>query len=220
MKKSRKEPKEMSEGNLFVAAKIFWPEGEWIPQKKYKYDPGNKRKHYQTDCASEKLKTVLEYEGPPHYRDVWKGKKDEERKQFFIDMGYKFLRWPYYLQLTKDVAKHFFENSYSDEKYQKAIIDIYKTDRPELVLSPGLHESEHTPANFTSFGVRRFMKELDELPKSAKAQVAESLRRYINSVDDKYLVIGEQDSFEDLLKMSISKEELKVSYHYSPVDNG
>ena len=37
------------------------------------------------------------------------------------------------------------------------------------------------------------------LPTSVTTQVAESLRRYIADVDDKYLVIGEQPEFEHLL---------------------
>ena len=57
------------------------------------------------------------------------------------------------------------------------------------------------------------MQELDELPKSAKAQLAEGLRRYIKSVDDKYLVIGEQESFIDLLKTPITEDELKIFYY-------
>jgi len=206
---------EMSERNLFVMVQIFWPNGDWLSQKRYRYDPVNKRKFYQTDCSSEKMKIIWEYEGPDHYGDVWKLKKDEERKRYFIDIGYKFLRWPYYLQLTKDVAKYFFENSYTEERYQNAITQVYGVDREEFILSPGLHSSRRTPANYTANGVRRFMKELDEFPKSVKAQVAESLRRYIENVEDKYLVIGEQDTFQDLLKTPITKEELNIFYHHS-----
>ena len=57
------------------------------------------------------------------------------------------------------------------------------------------------------------MKELDELPRSAKAQLAEGLRRYIEAVDDKYLVIGEQESFVKLLQTPISEEDLKIHYY-------
>ena len=148
-----------------------------------------------------------------HYENVWKLKRDEERAQYFENIGYKFLRWPYWLQLTKDVAKYYFEKSYTEDKYLEAIKKIYKVDKPEFVLSPGLHESKNTPANYVANGVRRFMKELDELPRSAKAQLAEGLRRYIEDVGDKYLVIGEQESFQELLKTSTTKDDLKIYYY-------
>ena len=57
------------------------------------------------------------------------------------------------------------------------------------------------------------MKELNELPISAKAQLAEGLRRYIDDVGDKYLVIGEQKSFKELLEVPITKDDLKIYYY-------
>ena len=66
---------EMTEKNLLLVAQIFWPDGDWSSQKRYQYDPENKRRFYQTDCASEKMKVIWEYEGPPHYEDVWKLKR-------------------------------------------------------------------------------------------------------------------------------------------------
>ena len=204
---------EMTEKNLLLVAKIFWPDGDWSSQKRYQYDPENKRRFYQTDCASEKMKVIWEYEGPAHYENVWKLKRDEERAEYFRSIGYKFLRWPYWLQLTKDVAKHYFGKSFNEDKYLKAIKVVYKVDKPEFVLSPGLHESKNTPANYVANGVRRFMKELNELPISAKAQLAEGLRRYIDDVGDKYLVIGEQKSFKELLEVPITKDDLKIYYY-------
>ena len=204
---------EMTEKNLLITTKIFWPNGDWGSQKRFYYDPNNKRRFYKVDCFSDKMKIIWEYEGPDHYENVWKLRRDEEREQYFKKLGYKFLRWPYWLQLTIDVAKHFFGNDYTTKKYLSAIKKVYKVEKPEYVLSPGLHSSKNTPANFVAKGVRRFMQELDELPKSAKAQLAEGLRRYIKSVDDKYLVIGEQKSFIDLLKTPITEDELKIFYY-------
>ena len=204
---------EMTEKNLLITAKIFWPNGKWGSQKRFAYDPNNKRKYYMVDCFSDKMKIIWEYEGPDHYENVWKLKRDEERAEYFTNLDYKFLRWPYWLQLTKDVAKHYFGNDFSEKKYLKAIKEVYKVNKPEFVLSPGLHESKNTPANYVANGVRRFMKELDELPRSVKAQLAEGLRRYVEAVDDKYLIIGEQESFVKLLQTPISEEDLKIHYY-------
>ena len=70
------------------------------------------------DCYSDKMKIIWEYEGPDHYENVWKLKRDEERAEYFTNLGYKFLRWPYWLQLTKDVAKHYFGNDYSEKIFK------------------------------------------------------------------------------------------------------
>ena len=121
------------------------------------------------------------------------------------------------LALTSESAAvaYFIDDSkkLSQKKRNIAIKEIYKVDKPEFILSPGFHQSRNTPANYVANGVRRFMKELDELPSSAKAQLAEGLRRYIEDVGDKYLVIGEQKEFEDLLKTPITEDELNIYYH-------
>lgn len=208
---------EMTEMNLLVVARIFWPHGAWESQKRFYYDPDNRRKFYKVDCYSDTMKIIWEYEGPDHYEDVWKLKRDSERQSFFEDAGYQFLRWPYYLQLTKDVAVHFFGDAFSEKKYQEAIETVYGVTDCNFVLAPGLHTSRNTPANFVPRGVRRFFEELGFLPTSVTAQVAESLRRYIADVDDKYLVIGEQPEFEDLLTAIDQEASACVFYSRPPL---
>lgn len=207
---------EMTEANLLIVANIFWPKGEWDKQKRFYYDPVNRRKFYKVDCCSETMKMIWEYEGPDHYENVWKLKRDAERQSYFEATGYRFLRWPYYLQLTRDVARHYFGDAYSDGKYLEAIATVYGVADPNSVLSPGLHTSKNTPANFVPRGVRRFFQELNSLPDSVAAQVAESLRRYIAELDDRYLVIGEQPEFEELLKVQ-DQEACGRVYYSRPV---
>ena len=204
---------EMTEKNLFKTAKIFWPKGEWETQVRYYYDPSNRRKFYLVDCCSKLKKIVFEYEGPQHYENVWKLKRDEEREAYFNGIGYKFFRWPYYCQLTRDVAKYYFTNDYSEEKYLKAIEEVYGVKEERHILSPGLHQSKNTPANFVARGVRRYFDELDSFPPSVKAQVAECLRRYVKEIDDDYLVIGEGEEFKTLLETPISEKDLDIYFH-------
>ena len=51
------------------------------------------------------------------------------------------------------------------------------------------------------------------MPSSLRAQVAESLRRYIRDIDDPYLVIGEEKRFKNLVELPISKDELNIFFH-------
>ena len=61
---------EMTEMNLLVVARMFWPNGAWESQKRFYYDPDNRRKFYKVDCHSDTMKIIWEYEGPDHYEDV------------------------------------------------------------------------------------------------------------------------------------------------------
>lgn len=198
---------EMTEKNLLLLAKTFFPNAAWSGQKRFYYDPSNKRRFYKVDCFSETLKTVWEYEGPDHYNNVWKLKRDSERKEYFENLGYTFLRWPYYLQLTMDVAKHFFNENFTNERFKEAFTQIYKVKNPEFILSPGFHTTKNTPANYVPNGTRRFFSELESLPETVERQVAETLRRYISAVEDPYLVIGEEDEYQSLIKKDFLTED-------------
>ena len=123
------------------------------------------------------------------------------------------MRWPYYLQLTEDVARFIFEVDFTSEKYSDAIDIVYGATSQGGVLSPGLHTSKNTPANFVGPGVTRFFQELEGYPSSVRAQIAETLRRYIRDVGDKSLVVGDELEFKGLLNDEISVSELRVFFH-------
>jgi len=203
---------EMNEENLLVVSEIFWPTGDWVTQKRFYYDETNKRKFYKVDAFSKIKNIVWEYEGPNHYNDVWKIRRDEERKSYFVKNEFTFLRWPYYLQLTEDVAEFIFKKNFTSAKYHKAIKVVYGASSQMGVLAPGIHTSKNTPANFIGQGVKRFFLELDLYPSSVKAQIAESLRRYVKHVRDSSLVVGDELQFQELLNTEISERELKVFF--------
>ena len=216
IKNMNNKPKgEMNEKNLLVILKIFIPSKDWETQKRFKYDPYNNRKFYQVDVVSILKNVIWEYEGPDHYENVWKLKRDNERKLFFENEGFKFYRWPYFVQLTKDVAKHYFKNNYSDNKYKKAIQIVYGNNKEENILAPGFHTTKNTPANFVSKGTRRFLKELETLPKSLKHQVVHSIKLYIKEVDDPYLIIGEGPQYKKLLNINCEKKYLNIYYAHN-----
>ena len=98
------------------------------------------------------------------------------------DVVFKIIRIPYYVQLSKDVAKFLFkdlivhfskelknlpsEGFYSDEKYQMAISKVYKnmfTCKPAKseneVLACGLHGVVTFPSEFTEKGIEKMLKD-------------------------------------------------------------
>ena len=206
---------EMTEKNLLKVVSLFFEDGNWSTQKRFNYDPNNKRKFYQVDCYSEKYRIVWEYEGPDHYNNVWKIKRDRERKLYFLDQNYIFLRWPYYCQLTKDMARYFFKDHYTEHRYSKAIELVYGAEREEHILAPGFHSTKNIPANFITAGTRRFFSELNSFPISLKYQVAESLHRYIKIIGDQYMIIGEDQAYKDLLSETYPRKIINYFY-YNP----
>ena len=133
---------EMNEANLLVASEIFWPTGDWLTQKRFYYDETNKIKFYKVDAYSNLKNTVWEYEGPNHYNDVWKIRRDEERKSYFLENGFTFIRWPYYLQLTEDVAKFIFKSDFTSDKYHRYKV-IYGASFQMGVLASHTHLQKH-----------------------------------------------------------------------------
>ena len=203
---------EMDERNLLKIADLFFKNGNWETQTRFRYDKENKRRFYKVDCYSLKYKTIWEYEGPDHYEDVWKLRRDNDRESYFLNNGYKFLRWPYYCQLTKDIAKHYFGDQYNEKTYLEAIRHVYGVEKEKFILAPGFHTTKNTPANYVPGGTRRFLEELNSFPKTLKCQVVHSLKLYITGVDDPSLVIGEGPEYQDLLDTDYQKHVVNLYY--------
>ena len=204
---------EMSEKNLLEVLKIFDPDGNWETQKRFSYDPDNKRKFYKVDAISETKKIVWEYDGPNHYNDTWKFHRDLERDSYFTNLGYKMERWPYFYQLTKDVAKRLFNKSFSEEKYKYAIEKIYGAKAESSILAPGWHTTTFTPGSWIEKGVDRFIKRLNEMPESLKHQIVYSLILYVDSVENPFLILGSHKKLNDLIKLEVNKKY--IDYYYA-----
>ncbi len=202
---------EMDEKALFKVASWLSPNLSWKAQERFYYDPSNKKRFYQVDCASVDGKVILEYEGPNHYCDVWKDIRDGERRRFFTELGYSFKRWPYYCQLTHEVA-HYFFGEFNEMAYLKCLNEIYRANSEREILACGFHYTFHTPSQFTYRGVDRFIEELEALPLVVKSQVAETLRRYCRDMNDPELVLGRDKRLHQLLSFKRPLHELVALY--------
>ena len=172
----------------------------FIPEEKYgKLQIGKKLKQLGYDAKSniepdyfyESLGLIFEFDGPDHYNNSYKIMKDENKYKnlkYIQKNGngvvFKIIRIPYFVQLSKDVAKFLFkdliihfgkvlkklpsEGFYSDEKYQKAISKAYKnmfTGKPAKleneVLACGLHGVVKFPSEFTEKGIEKMLKDFN-----------------------------------------------------------
>ena len=131
-------------------------------------------------------KIAFEYDGPDHYDKVANHERDLRKNQLCLSEGISLVRWPYYFQLTRDIAKYLFQHHYTDRKYQEAIKIVYGTTEESKILAPGLHGSKFTPANFTSLGVKRFINDVANAPISLRSQVIHSFHLYEKMIERKH----------------------------------
>ena len=169
--------KQMTVNNLKIVSKLFLEKTNVSEHKLARF---------RLDIYFPEDKIAFEYDGPDHYDKVSNHERDLRKNQLCLSEGIKLVRWPYYFQLTKDVARYFFQDSYTDEKYQQAISIVYGTSRESEILAPGLHDSKFTPANFTSLGIKRFINDLNNAPISLRSQVIYSFHLYEKMIESKH----------------------------------
>jgi len=177
---------------LFEIINTFIPEkehGKIQVRKTLKKLGLEAKSNIEPDYFIESLGLVFEFDGPNHYTDSFKVMKDERKykgleyiKKNGDNFTIRIIRIPYYLQLTKDVAKFIFRDLivhfnkvlknlpskgfYTDEKYQIALSKTYKnifTGKPAKseneVLSCGLHGSSKVPSEFTEKAIEKILSD-------------------------------------------------------------
>ena len=146
----------------------------------------HKLNRFRLDIYFPNDRIAIEYDGPDHYDKVANHERDERKNALCKSEGITIMRWPYYFQLTRDVARYFFPKHYSDKKYELAIMAVYGTNIESEILGPGLHKSKFTPANFTSKGIKRFISEIKDAPESLRSQVIHSFKLYEKQIVKEY----------------------------------
>jgi hypothetical protein len=160
------------------------------------------------------LKRAYEYDGPEHYCEVGHIERDERKALACQKNGIMLQRWPYYFQLTRDVAQYIFREFYSANRYVEAIALVYGTTDERRVLAPGLHWSKNTPANFVHRGMNRF-SEIDGAPESVRSQVVRSFQIYRERLGThrEWLLFPENDGrFITFMKHQPEDEHLNRFY--------
>ena len=192
--KKDKKTKKVVGDTIKEVLKVFIPEekyGKIQIKKKLKKLDYDVKSNIEPDYFYENLGLIFEFDGPDHYNNSHKIMKDERKyknlkyiKKNGKDVVFKIIRIPYYIQLSKDVAKFLFkdlivhfskelknlpsesEGFYSDEKYQMAISKVYKnmfTGKPAKseneVLACGLHGVVTFPSEFTEKGIEKMLKD-------------------------------------------------------------
>ena len=125
--------------------------------------------------------------------------------------------FPYYLQLTEDVARHYFQSNFgvfSKEKYKRVLNEVFGVDNECDLLAPGWHTTTNTPASFVQKGLERFLLEVRELPISVKSQLVHCLTLYMkrsNGKPDLIVPVGHAN-FEKFMNYRVKDEHINYFY--------
>jgi hypothetical protein len=112
-------------------------------------------RRFRPDAVSESLNLIVEFDGVQHYHGVDRYFTDKLRDEYFQKLGYKTVRIPYYIQLSKTNIKHLFNiDSDVDCKCEYSFFDSPDNDY-------GLSIS---PLAMSIIGNKRFKEELYAMP--------------------------------------------------------
>lgn len=109
---------------------------------------------------SQSGRVAVEFDGDEHYRNTLKIKTDLEKDEQARLDGYRVVRLPYWVRLTTEALRHFFNIDHE-------IIQDF---------AHGFITSKVFPASYCELGIARFKRELDSLPVSVREAVIASLR--------------------------------------------
>ena len=126
-----------------------WIHDEVVPNSGRKTRP---------DYRSETLKLIVEFDGLPHYQQPDTIKQDKEKTEFYIGLGYKVVRIPYFIQLSKAVVKTLFDVDMNEDLFDDRI--------PSLGI-----KGRNTPAFLCGAGVKRMAEEFHLFPEQYKTNV-------------------------------------------------
>jgi len=180
------------ERNTFVSMIQSMLEPDYKVHNQYTFDNAK----FRPDVYIKELKLAFEFDGNPHYDNPFKIIKVERKEQFYKKNGIKVINWPYYVNPTKDLMKHFFGkvtkelvgiDFYTDEKYDKFLKTAFvvEIEDESKLLGNGFHKSVFTPGTLHKKGVDKFMKNINSFPKSVRDQIRHSIKLYLKDVEYK-----------------------------------
>lgn len=133
----------LNEDKLGKALEIIFPGENFIHDKAVPNSGTRKRPDYRCD----NLKLIVEFDGSQHYTDVKWCYDDNEKDSAYTNMGYRIVRVPYFVQLSKDTIEHLFGVSI---EFKQVFPHGFIVDKNEVL-----------PADFCSLGYERFLRDIE-----------------------------------------------------------
>ena len=145
----------LTEEKLGAVLALLFPDKLWIRDQAIPNSGCTWRPDYRCD----ELKLIVEFDGFQHYTKTKQIVKDYRKDHVFNNLGYKIIRIPYFVQLSKEMIKHYFDIEIDEwDHYPHGFID------KKAVL----------PEDYCLIGVERFLDNLCNLPVKLHLDIANS----------------------------------------------
>ena len=139
--------------------KVIFPEiHDWVHDKVIDKLVNNKKSKIRPDYRSEKLKLIIEFDGIQHYTKPDIIEKDINNTKIYEKLGYKVVRIPYFIQLSRKAVKTLFD------------IDVQEELFDETIPSLGI-KGQNTPAYLCHAGLKRMADEFSKFPEQYKTNI-------------------------------------------------
>lgn len=122
----------------------------------------------------ERLKLIVQCDGPPHYRESGIILQDRQQDAAFETMGYRVVRIPYFVQWSAEVAEHLFGRDGG----------LIEPAGPQGFVGDDMP----LPADFCALGIERFLQDLKRFHAVAK-DIVTSLRAQVRHHRDPRRVV-------------------------------
>lgn len=136
---------------------IFPKTNDWIHDRALGEINGN-RYRIRPDYRSETLKTIIEFDGLQHYTNPSIIESDIKNTEIYTGLGYRVVRIPYFIQLTRNAVKVLFGVEISEELFDEAIPSLSAIGR-------------NSPAYLCPAGVKRMAEEFQKFPEQYKTNI-------------------------------------------------
>lgn len=167
--------------------------------------PDAEYKRYRPDARCENLSLIVEFDGVAHYQDQQVVLNDIQKDNYLANLGYKVVRIPYWIQLSNEMIKYFFDVDMPEEMctLNKSFysLDIESFD---LNICPG---------NMSEAGRVRFIDELNSYPLAVQHDVMYDLLHCLNcrdrSIPADYIIpsgVSHKLDIPDMLKSVILED--------------
>ena len=133
---------------------------------------GTRRQRWDMVFERDGRLVAVEFDGDEHYRHTLKIKADREKDEAARVAGHRVVRFPYWIQLTTETVKHYFD-------LDANVVQ----DFPH-----GFITTKVFPASFCALGIARFERDLEALPAGVRSAVVSSLRERAREHGIEYVI--------------------------------
>ena len=135
---------------------IFIQKTDWIHDK-----PFVKGRQIRPDYRSEMLNLIVEFDGVKHYTDPTTIVKDKKNEEIYKKQGYKIVRIPYFIQLTKEVVNQMFR---SVKGFKPVAEPLFPEGVASFSKSCIVEKYPYSPAFLCPAGLKRMAEDFLKYP--------------------------------------------------------